>query len=201
MLAVGQFLSTFGVKGIIKFRSHSGDVGHLSAIKTFYSNTVHLSSEGTSSIRSYEIETWYIQSKLTIRCKIVGFDSPEGVRGFIGQNMYVPREQATQCEKGEYYIRDLIGMYIVHSGKVLGIVTTVFPDAYVPLLEVTMHHSAEKVYARNNKISNKSTSTKKLIPFMKKFVSDPLKVQKNCELVAECNSFYGIELYDPTLLE
>ncbi len=195
MLAVGKFLSTFGVKGFIKLRSYSGNIEHLATIKMFYTSVV--STNQIDSAKSYEIETWHIQGNKTIRCKILGFDSPESVHCFVGQNMYVPRAQATRCEKGEYYISDLIGMHVMHIGKMIGVITAIFTDTYVPLLEITIHHNSERTYADSNK---KSKPVKKLIPFMKRFVSEPLKVQENGSEVMN-DSSYGIELYDLSLLE
>ncbi len=194
MIAVGQFLKTFGVNGLIKFRSHSGEIEHLSKIKTFCINTTSVSYESTHSLESHEVEAWYLQSNKTIRCKIVGFDSPEDAHYFVSKNMYVPREQATKCKNGEYYIGDLVGMRIMHCGKMLGVVSSVFTDAYAPLLEVVVYNNAQEAHS-----GTKGAHAKRLIPFMKEFVSDPVKMERNSETQVEGET-YAIELYDVTLL-
>ncbi len=67
-----------------------------------------------------------------------GYDSPEAVRSLAGMDIVVPVEKGAPLRQGEWYVRDLVGLKLVASGKTVATVAGVFDGAADPCLEASM---------------------------------------------------------------
>lgn len=154
-IAIGRLTKTFGVRGLIKFESYSGESAHLSHIKTIYLDKVK---------HFFEVETW-ILSGFPFKCKIKGFDAPETCKVLLGSDVLVSKKYAAKLKADEYYLCDLIGLDITVGGRSYGKICGVITDAYAPLIEVQWN------YGR-----------KGYIPFIKKFFGKPDMKRRSMEL-------------------
>lgn len=99
--------------------------------------------------------------------KVEGYDSPEAARALTGFEIWVPRDKAAPCGKGEYYIADLVGCALVDGERELGRVGGVSESGNGFLLEVAMA-SGPSVY----------------VPFRKEFVGEVDIKARRIELLA-----------------
>jgi len=59
----------------------------------------------------------------TVVAKLAGIDDRDRALALVGQEIYVEREALAECETGEYYWADLIGLVVRNrAGEVLGTV-------------------------------------------------------------------------------
>lgn len=157
-IAIGKFTKPFGVHGLIKFVSYSGESAHLKKIKTVYVDKIH---------QSFEVEAWHTAG-LPWRCKLKGFDTPESCTALLGNDVLVSKKFGATLQEGEYYLSDLIGIEIRCENRLVGSISGVITDSYAPLLEISKVHG-NTAY----------------IPFIKEFFDEPDVENQSIELLNE----------------
>lgn len=154
-IAIGCFTNSFGISGLIKFLSFSGETGHLSQIAYI--------KVGISRV-VYKVCVWHLTSP--IRCKLEGVSTPEKASEFTGMEVFVERTFATKLTKEEYYYADMYNLQVLINGEVRGKIVGIFPNAYAPLFEIDL---------QNNE--------KRYIPFIKFFFELPNLKNKTITLI------------------
>ncbi len=186
-VAIGKFLSPFGVRGEIKIHAYSLERDHLKNITIFsvpsLTDIQKSQQDKESLVIEYSIEYWKFQKPL--RCKINGYNTPEEVRILTGKDMFVDKQYAAPLKKDEYYIDDLQNMSITIESVEVGRVQTVYTEVHVPLLEIAL--------------LNQDKCRIVIIPFQKVFFDIPRKNVKDesCEHMP----LYSVELLDKALIE
>lgn len=128
LLAVGRVGSAFGVKGLMKISSYSGESDHLLRLK-------EVALVSGSRERRLQVEEARIVGGAVVM-KFEGVDSPEAGRGYAGWEIWVPRSAASGLEAGEYYHADLCACSVVKDGATLGRIRSVCDGGAADLLEV-----------------------------------------------------------------
>lgn len=152
-LAVGCVRRSHGLSGFMKIQSFSGEFQHIAKAKK-----LRLISKGDSLDFSVEA-TCCKGGGLLI--KLQGIDSPEAVRELNGCDIFLPRSELIPCQKGEFYIADLIGCDLFHEEILYGKVCSVVTNASSDLLEIETPQSK-----------------KVLVPFLKQFIG-AVDLQRN----------------------
>jgi len=127
-LVIGLVRTSHGVRGNMKVTSFSGEFKHFLSLQE-----VVLRLKGRE--KSFVIESVTPMGD-NILLKLEGIENPEDAKSFAGAEILVPREQAAPLKKGEFYQADLVGCQLVHQGKVLGDVKSMFQGGASDLLEV-----------------------------------------------------------------
>jgi 16S rRNA processing protein RimM len=153
--------SPFGLKGFVKVKSLSGEIGDLASLKSVClrqgdSKTLFNIEEamplGGSGQEDYSGEF--------LLMKFEGIDSPESAKTLIGAELIGDRSQAAPLKSGEFYIEDLKGLEVVSAdsasgGAVLGHITDILEGGGGELAEIRL-------------LSGES----RLVPFRKEFFGD-----------------------------
>ena len=126
-LRAGTITQPFGIKGETKVYPHTDDPAIFKKIKKIF-------IEKSGSYEEYELESARMALPLVI-LKFKGIDSPEEIRNFRQQDIYILREDASPLAEGEYYFADIIGMDAVddtgvNHGKITDIIQTGANDVY-----------------------------------------------------------------------
>lgn len=102
---------------------------------------------------------------LAIRVK--GYESREKASELTGMEIMVPPSRGSRLRRGEWYVRDLVGIDLVHQNEKIATVLSVFEGSSDPCLEVKT--LAGEVC---------------LIPFRKEFIGTIDLAGKRAELLA-----------------
>ena len=121
----------FGLKGLVKVKSYSGETGHFLQLKK-----ATLKKDGTE--KSLDVDEVIPQGGgLLIR--FAGIDTPEDARLLKGSEIIASRKYASPLNEGEYYIEDLKGLEAVAlDGKALGEITNVIEGGGGFLAEIKL---------------------------------------------------------------
>jgi 16S rRNA processing protein RimM len=121
----------FGVKGFVKAKPLSGELGHLTRLETVVLR--HLNNEKTFYIE----ETRIIGNALAIKFR--GIETPEAAKALSGAEMLAGRDHAAPLGKDEYYVEDLRGLS-VHNvrGESLGEIRDVLEGGNGQLIELRL---------------------------------------------------------------
>ena len=106
---VGIITQTHGIKGEVKVFPTTDDVQRFKKLKKVQ---VEL-QDGKKELR---IESVKFFKQFAI-LKFEGLDSINDVEQFKKKSLFVPREEAVPCKKDEYYIADLIAIYVVDENE------------------------------------------------------------------------------------
>jgi 16S rRNA processing protein RimM len=98
----------FGVKGFVKIKPLSGELGHFERLET--ATLRRLNNEEIYRIEEIRI----IGGALAIKFR--GIETPEAARALSGAELLVDREHAAPLGKDEYYVEDLRGLPVYNSG-------------------------------------------------------------------------------------
>jgi 16S rRNA processing protein RimM len=115
LIAVGQIVKPFGVKGEVRVRSLSDVPGRLTGLKaaTLVDPSGREVTTTVSRVRE-ENSRFYIMG-------FEAFSTPEQAAAFRGGLIKVPRELSPTLPEGQYYERDLIGLTVVEeNGAAVG---------------------------------------------------------------------------------
>ena len=110
---------------IAKIQAHQGLNGWLkvysySESKKKFANYKHFFVMNNESYTCLDIEDTVINKSIKIKFKI--FNSREDSDQYIGNNLYVDREQLDVLEDNQYYWNDLIGLNVyLDDGKKVGV--------------------------------------------------------------------------------
>ena len=143
LVSVGVIVGAHGIRGEVK-------------LKSFTSEPAAIASYGplaTGGSEQFEIVKLRPQ-KYGFIAILKGVTDRGRAEALKGTELFVPRERLPQAGKGAVYLRDLIGLTVVHGGARLGEVVTVHNYGAGDLLDVKLDGRADTV----------------LIPFAKGFV-------------------------------
>ena len=114
-LLVGKINGFFGLQGWVKVFSYTNP-------RTNILNYSPWSIKVDGNFQSIDITSGREQSK-TIVAHIKGIDNREDSQKFIGQDIYINKEQLPELTQGEYYWHELIGFDVINKdGEQLGTV-------------------------------------------------------------------------------
>lgn len=128
LLQVGAIAATHGIKGEVKVFPTTDDVGRFKKGITLILETgkeqLNLEVEGVKFFKQFVI------------LKFKGIDNINDIEKYKGRKLFVTRENAIKLKKDEYFIADLIGLFIIdEEGKQIGTLKDVMEtganDVYV----------------------------------------------------------------------
>lgn len=131
LLAIGYVKSAHGVRGNIRVCSFSGESEH------FY-NLEELTLRRGRKKYIFKIENVSGRHP-TLIIKLKGVETREDALKYKGWEILVPRENASPCGDGEYYIADLVGCKLYTDSQtpdLVGTVLSIVEAANADLLEV-----------------------------------------------------------------
>ena len=154
---IGLVGAPFGVKGFVKVRPLSGEIGHLLKLQS-----VIVSKDGEERLLQIE-ET--APAAAAVLMRFVGIDSPEKAKTFTGARLVAGREQAAPLKDGEFYIEDLKGLAVIaESGETIGHITDIIEGGGGELAEIEL-----------------TGGEKRLVPFRKEFFSEICPAKGTCQ--------------------
>jgi len=129
LVLLGKVTATHGIHGQLKVTLYSGEASTLPVLES----VILKDSSGQSE--SFDIEKASVNRKRAL-ISLKNFSDINQVLRFVGQEIFVLREQLPETSVDEYYWRDLIGLKVVTTdGKELGrldsIIETGSNDVYV----------------------------------------------------------------------
>jgi 16S rRNA processing protein RimM len=127
-LVIGLVRTSHGLKGHLKVHSLSGEVDHFFGLEE-----VTIRKNGRERI--YAVEEFKLLGEILLM-KLRGIDNPEDAKTLAAAEILVSRDLAAPLEDGEFYQADLVGCRVVHQGKDLGVVKSIFEGGAADLLEV-----------------------------------------------------------------
>ena len=127
-LEIGQFVNTFGVKGMVKIKPFTDDITRFDNLKNVYVETNKVK-------RQYEIEEVKYHKEMVL-IKFKGIDKLEEAEMLRNAILKVNRKDEPELEEGTYYIVDLLGIDVYsdegeHLGKLDDIYNHGSSDIYV----------------------------------------------------------------------
>jgi len=130
LLAVAKLGAPRGLKGALKLYSYSGEYAHLEKLKTVLAvSAQNFSKAKTLAVKASESGPWGISMVFE------GYETPEKAKELTGMELFAPREAASPLKPNEYYIKDLVGLKLIHKGEELGEIVGVLEGGADPLLE------------------------------------------------------------------
>ena len=108
-LLVGKINGFFGLQGWVKVFSYTNP-------RTNILNYSPWSIKVDGNFKSIDITSGREQSK-TIVAHIKGVDNREDSQKFIGQDIYINKEQLPELTQGEYYWHELIGFDVINKDE------------------------------------------------------------------------------------
>ena len=104
ILQVGIISSTHGIRGEVKVFPTTDDVNRFKKLKEVLLDTgkemLPLTIEGVKFFKQFVI------------LKFKGIDDINDIERYRGKSLYVTRENAVKLKKDEYFIADLIGLFV-----------------------------------------------------------------------------------------
>ncbi len=159
-IATGRVRTTHGIHGYLKVQVFSGEN------ENFLHHTYVMLRKGNSEKR-YDIEDSKIQGG-GVLMKLKGIDTPEAGKTLNGWEIWIPKEESSPLEDGEFYQADLYGCTIVYGSRTIGTVVSVIEGPQAELLEV-----------------KKVTDGVCYIPFMKEYIGTVDIDEKTIEILHE----------------
>jgi 16S rRNA processing protein RimM len=108
-LLIGKINGFFGLQGWVKVFSYTNP-------RTNILNYSPWSIKVDGNFQSIDITSGREQSK-TIVAHIKGVDNREDSQKFIGQDIYINKEQLPELTQGEYYWHELIGFDVINKDE------------------------------------------------------------------------------------
>ena len=108
-LLVGKINGFFGLQGWVKVFSYTNP-------RTNILNYSPWSIKVDGNFQSIDITSGREQSK-TIVAHIKGIDNREDSQKFIGQDIYINKQQLPELTQGEYYWHELIGFDVINKDE------------------------------------------------------------------------------------
>ncbi|MDC7231810.1 MAG: ribosome maturation factor RimM [Spirochaetales bacterium] len=162
-IAIGRIRKTHGVKGYLKILSFSGEFDH------FY-NIDQITLKKDRKTRSFEVEK-VVPLSGEVLLKLKGVDNPEDGRLFSGWDIWVPRENASKLENGEFYLADLAGSSLLLEGKAVGTIRTILDAGADDLLEVETEEG-NKLVPFNSVFIGRVDTDKKTVELLEGWILD-----------------------------
>ena len=131
LLRVGVITQTHGIRGEVKVFPTTDDPQRFKKLKKCV-------IEARRENMELEVESVKFFKQFVI-LKFKGYDNINDIEQFLKKDLMVTRENAVQCEPGEYFICDLIGLDVItDDGSNLGKLTNVLETGANNVYEVTM---------------------------------------------------------------
>lgn len=128
ILQVGIISSTHGIRGEVKVFPTTDDVNRFKKLKEVLldtgKETLPLTIEGVKFFKQFVI------------LKFKGIDDINDIERYRGKSLYVTRENAVKLKKDEYFIADLIGLFVENEdgsfqGTLKDVLETGANDVYI----------------------------------------------------------------------
>lgn len=132
LIAVGQIVKSFGIKGEVRVRSLSDVPGRFQGLMLKPVTIVAPSGRSIVTVvnRVREDRGWYVLG-------LEALSTPEEAAQFRGGFIKIPRDQAPPLPDGQYYEFDLVGMTVSdEAGRTLGILEEVLETEGHPVFVV-----------------------------------------------------------------
>ncbi len=146
-LAIGRIRTSFGLEGLLRVESYSGEFEHFTRLG-------EVTLERGSRNRRYSVESIRIRGR-ELLIKLAGVDTPEAGRELAGWEILVDRAHAAPLAAGEYYLSDLCDCIVAKDSKPLGRIRAVCEGGNGDLLEIEV-----------------PTGGRYFVPFREEFVGD-----------------------------
>jgi 16S rRNA processing protein RimM len=127
-LTVALIGAPSGLGGYLRLLSHSGEYGHLKALKVV--TLVRDDERKTATVEGFRL----VDGGALI--KFAGADDMEKAKAFSSWEIEVPREEACPLSEGEFYVSDLCQCSMLFGGEAVGTVRSVCESGASDLLEV-----------------------------------------------------------------
>ena len=126
LIETGKIVNTHGIKGEVKLNPWTSDISRLLSFKTVYIDG-----------KDYAVENARLH-KETVILKLSGIDTPDLAEKLRNKTVFVD-SSLFKLKKGEYFIRDLIGLDVVDAdtGISYGKLTEVLQPGANDVYEVT----------------------------------------------------------------
>jgi 16S rRNA processing protein RimM len=131
LIAVGQIVKPFGIRGEVRVRPLSDVPGRFEGLKQVMLVAPSGQPVTTVVTRVRENRGWYVLG-------LEALSTPEEAARFRGGFIKIPRDQAPPLPDGQYYEFDLVGMTVSdETGRTLGILEEVLETGSNPVFVVT----------------------------------------------------------------
>ncbi|MBN1410009.1 MAG: 16S rRNA processing protein RimM [Spirochaetales bacterium] len=127
-LATGIVRKTFGIKGELTVVTLSGENEHLLKLKYVF-------IEKQDVFLKYSVE-WVKEHGKNLILKLEGVDTKEKGQAFVGNTLWVNREDACPIGENEYYYSDLYRCRVFLNDALMGKIKGIFSGGSVDILEV-----------------------------------------------------------------
>jgi 16S rRNA processing protein RimM len=134
---IGVVGSPFGVKGFVKVRPCSGEIGHLLKLQS-----VIVSKDGKE--RLFQIEE-NAPAPPSVLMRFSGIETPEEAKTLNGAQLIAGREQAVPLGDGEFYIEDLKGLMVISEGGTIGSITDIIEGGGGELAEIELLNGEKRL--------------------------------------------------------
>lgn len=125
---IGLVSNTHGLKGELKVRPYTENAKRFDKIRKV------LIKKSENSFEEYEVQSVRYQKDIVL-LKLKGIDDIEIAEKLKTQSLFIPREDAKELDKNEFFIADLIGCDIYENEEKVGVLTDIFTagaaDVYV----------------------------------------------------------------------
>lgn len=125
---IGLVSNTHGLKGELKVRPYTENAKRFDKIRKV------LIKKSENSFEEYEVQSVRYQKDIVL-LKLKGIDDIEIAEKLKNQSLFIPREDAKELDKNEFFIADLIGCDIYENEEKVGVLTDIFTagaaDVYV----------------------------------------------------------------------
>jgi 16S rRNA processing protein RimM len=125
-MVIGRIVGAFGVKGEMKVEPYTDQPRRFLNIECVYLGANHRKT-AISRARLH-------QGRVLMH--IDGVETPEQVRRFQGEEVFIPRSEALPLPEGHYYLEDMIGIAVFddrgsYLGDVIDVLRTGSNDVFV----------------------------------------------------------------------
>lgn len=125
---IGLVSNTHGLKGELKIRPYTENAKRFEKIRKV------LIKKSENNFEEYEVQSVRYQKDVVL-LKLKGIDDIEVAEKLKTQSLFIPREDAKELDKNEFFIADLIGCDIYENEEKIGKLTDIFTagaaDVYV----------------------------------------------------------------------
>ena len=169
LIAIGKIIKARGIKGEMKVYPYTEPycMDYYCKLKTLWMGN------NDKNAKEYKL----LHAKVFKECFLFSFqgiDSPEKVANFLKNLIFIEKNQQMSLQKGEIFVKDLIGSEVFQlDGKKLGVVTNFFHNGANGVCEVAPTEEMEN--KRGFLFPTTKTVLRKVIEAEKKIIINPLE--------------------------
>jgi 16S rRNA processing protein RimM len=139
-VAVAKILGAHGIKGALKLRC---DLMNIEDILNY-----NLYDEAENPI---EIEVVGEGKKGSLLIKFPTIDDRNKAEKLVGKDLFIKRSELPDLEdEDEYYYHDIIGLKVMHKGKIFGHVKDMYNYGAGEILEIVKEDNKVELFSFNN---------------------------------------------------